>query len=88
MGETEWDLTTAEKFTYLALVVALEEKKPPDFISICKTFSTSGKVLSKFRDLFTNSGLCKKTRGGAQYKVLYLEAQPRGPTTHPFIYHF
>ena len=50
-GEIEYDLTTGKKFTYEALVVALEEKKNsqlvtnfPDFTSILKTFFQVWKI--------------------------------------------
>ena len=56
--------TKRKKLTYKVLVVALKKKLKtfyhffPDFISIFQTFSTSGKLLSKFQDFFKNSRLC------------------------------
>ena len=50
MGEIEYDLTTGEKFTYEALVVALNKKNSqlvtnfPDFTSIFKTFVQVWKI--------------------------------------------
>ena len=51
------------KFTYLAVVVTLK-KKTSRFYLYLQDFSRSGKLLGKFQDLFTNSGLCAKTRRG------------------------
>ena len=55
-----------KNFTCKALIVTFKTTQDflpffQDSISIFQTFSRSGKLLSKFQDLFKNSRLCKNS---------------------------